>query len=194
MGTEPAGGTPASDDDALSRRIGRNVRDLRIGRGFTQQKLARAVGLPRATWAHVESGAANPTIRVLERVARALSVSLEELVAEPRAACQHYPAGSLPVMERGAVSVRKLLPDRIAGMELERLHLPVGAQLTGVPHMAGTREYLACESGTLLLVAAGEQWKLAPGDVVVFRGDQRHSYRNVGTKAAVGYSVVVLAG
>jgi hypothetical protein len=29
--------------------------------------------------------------------------------------------------------------------------------------------------------------------VVVFRGDQRHSYRNHAGRAAVGYSVVLLA-
>jgi hypothetical protein len=28
---------------------------------------------------------------------------------------------------------------------------------------------------------------------VVFRGDQRHSYRNPGARPAVGYSVVLLA-
>jgi hypothetical protein len=28
--------------------------------------------------------------------------------------------------------------------------------------------------------------------VVVFRGDQRHSYTNVGRKVAVGYSTVLL--
>jgi hypothetical protein len=40
---------------------------------------------------------------------------------------------------------------------------------------------------------AGEQWRLRPGDVVTFRGDQRHSYTNPGARVAVGYSVVVLA-
>jgi hypothetical protein len=35
---------------------------------------------------------------------------------------------------------------------------------------------------------------LSPGDVVVFQGDQRHSYRNPGRVPAVGYSVVLLAG
>jgi len=34
---------------------------------------------------------------------------------------------------------------------------------------------------------------LEPGDVVVFRGDQRHSYRNPGRSKAVAYSVVALA-
>jgi hypothetical protein len=33
----------------------------------------------------------------------------------------------------------------------------------------------------------------APGDVVVFRGDQKHSYENPGDRTAVGYSVVLLA-
>ena len=45
----------------------------------------------------------------------------------------------------------------------------------------------------LVLVASGEPWTLAPGDVVVFPGDQRHSYANAGDRMAVGYSVVVRA-
>jgi quercetin dioxygenase-like cupin family protein len=65
--------------------------------------------------------------------------------------------------------------------------------MNGVPHVLGTTEYLTCERGELLLVASGDSYTLAPGDVVVFRGDQRHSYANPGAQVAVGYSVVVLA-
>jgi XRE family transcriptional regulator, regulator of sulfur utilization len=42
-------------------------------------------------------------------------------------------------------------------------------------------------------MAAGETFRLGPGDVVVFRGDQKHSYANLGRQRAVAYSVVVLA-
>ena len=73
------------------------------------------------------------------------------------------------------------------------MELPAGARLVGIPHVPGTTEYLTCERGTMVLVASGESWTLAPGDVVVFRGDQRHSYGNPGDRVAVGYSVVVLA-
>jgi quercetin dioxygenase-like cupin family protein len=58
--------------------------------------------------------------------------------------------------------------------------------------MPGTREYFTCEEGEVVLAVAGEQWTVAAGDVLVFRGDQRHSYRNPGRKTAVGYSVVLL--
>jgi quercetin dioxygenase-like cupin family protein len=77
-------------------------------------------------------------------------------------------------------------------MVLERLELPPGARMTGTPHTPGTREYLTCEKGTIELVASGERFVLAAGDVVVFRGDQKHGYGNAGQGTAVGYSIVVL--
>jgi quercetin dioxygenase-like cupin family protein len=61
------------------------------------------------------------------------------------------------------------------------------------PHTPGTREYLTCETGAITLVAAGETWRLSPGDLVAFRGDQKHSYTNEAMEPAVGFSVVVLA-
>ena len=186
------GYSPGMDD--LAARLAQNIKQLRDARGLTQQQMARASGLPRATWTNLESGAANPTLAVLHRVALALQVSIEELISPPRGDVRLHPRGSLVVRQRGPVEVRKLLPDPIPGMEIDRMELPGGARLTGVPHTPGTREYLTCESGGLVLVVAGEQWRLAPGDVVSFRGDQRHSYLNPGERVAVGSSVVILAG
>ena len=91
------------------------------------------------------------------------------------------------------MELRSLLPDPIPGMIIERMELPAGASMTGVPHTPGTREYLTCERGAIRLAASGHRWELATGDVVVFRGDQRHAYSNPGQVPAVGYSVVVLA-
>ena len=180
-------------DEELGGWLARNIQAMREARGATQAQLAKLAGVPRATWANLESGTSNPTLAVLHRVAAALQVSLEELVARPRASARHYPKESLPVRIWGPGFVRKLLPDPLPGMDFERMELPHQARLSGVPHTPGTREYLVCESGTMALVASGERFVLEPGDVVVFRGDQKHSYENVGSKAAVGYSVVLLA-
>jgi quercetin dioxygenase-like cupin family protein len=101
--------------------------------------------------------------------------------------------GTLPERVRSRVKVSSLVPDHLPGTTIERLELPPCSRMVGVPHMPGTREYLRCESGTLELVAGGETYRLALGDVVVFRGDQRHSYANSGRVTAVGYSIVLLA-
>lgn len=179
-------------DTDLAARLARNLRTLRSARGLTQQQIAKLADLPRATWANLESGAANPTISVLHRAAIALQVPLEEILAAPRSDAQHYPAGTLPLRRRGDVTVRTLLPDRVPGVLIERIELPPRSRMIGTPHTPGTREYLTCESGAIELVASGDTWTLAAGDVLVFRGDQRHSYANPGAKAAVGFSVVML--
>jgi|SRR5579859_734043 len=178
--------------DELSERLARNVKHLRQARALTQMQMAKLSGLPRATWSNLESGGANPTLSVLHRVAQALQVTLEEIVAAPRAGVQHYPKGSLPTRARGDVIVSSLLPDKIPGMLIERLELPPASRLVGVPHTPGTREYLTCEAGTIELVASGQAWRVEKGDVVVFRGDQRHSYSNPTRATAVGYSIVML--
>ncbi len=173
--------------------LARNLRRLRELRSLSQEAMARLAGIPRATWTHLESGAANPTLSVLTRVAAALRVSLEELVAPPLAECRMFRSADLKERTRGDARIRQMIPDPTPGLELERLELPARGTLVGSPHTPGTREYLTCESGSLELAVAGGTWTLAPGDLVVFRGDQRHSYRNPGRGRAIGYSVVLLA-
>ena len=59
-------------------------------------------------------------------------------------------------------------------------------------YMAQAHAELTGEVG-VALVTAGETFSLSPGDVVTFRGDQRHSYENLDARRSVAYSVVVLA-
>ena len=51
----------------------------------------------------------------------------------------------------------------------------------------------ALPGATVSVTASGARYTLRDGDVVVFRGDQPHSYQNDERTAAVGYSTVVLA-
>jgi transcriptional regulator with XRE-family HTH domain len=179
-------------EERIARHIAQNVKQLRQSRGLTQEQLSRMSGVPRPTCSNLESGAANPTVAVLVKVAGALQVPVEELISPPKAIAKLYAADSIPRQKRGGVLIRKLLPDQIHGLELDRLELPPGSRMAGVPHLMGTREYLACETGQVELTVSGEKYELEPGDVVVFRGDQKHSYANRGTIGAVAYSAVVL--
>src|SRR5215212_5328541 len=105
----------AMSEDAAAN-LGRNIQQLREARGLTQQKISAVAGIPRATWANLESGAANPTLNVLVKVAQALQVRLEELIEPPRRTGRLYKVDTLPSRTRGNVTVRKLLPETIAGL------------------------------------------------------------------------------
>ena len=175
----------------VSTRVGSNIRHLREARGLTQQQMARLAEIPRSTWANLESGEGNPTLSVLQAVAMALQVPIDELIVSDRGGGQFYPKAKIPALVRSGVEVRHLLPDPIPGVLVDRMEFPPRSSLIGVPHTPGTREYLACEAGTLVLAAGGRKWDLRAGDVVTFRGDQRHSYTNPAGVKAIGYSVVM---
>ena len=161
---------------------------------MSQQRMADLSGLPRPTWASLESGAANPTLNVLSKAAQALQVSIEELVGAPRNEIQHIPAANVKERRRQDARLRPLVPDALPGLEFSRMELPPAGRMVGEPHKTGTREYLTCEQGSVELIVAGEHWLLEVGDMLVFRGDQRHTYRNPDARAkSVAISVVCFA-
>jgi len=180
-------------DDSGANLAG-NVRRLREARGLSQQRMAQLSGVPRPTWASLESGSANPTLAVLSRAAAALQVSIEELVGPPRTAARLFRAGEVKERKRQGARLRPLVPEAIPGLDIARMELAAGGHMVGIPHTPGTREYLTCERGRIELVASGETWSLEAGDALVFRGDQRHSYRNPDArKTAVAVTVVCFA-
>ena len=181
-------------DERLSQNLADNVRYMRQQRGLTQARLASHAAFPRSTLANIEAGLGNPTLGILARLALALQVSIEEMLSTPRAQCQLYKKGELPIIERshGKALISKLLPDPVPGMEIDRMELSPGARVVGVPHRPGTREYLYCEKGKITLWAAGVKFELAAGDAAAFQGDKRHSYGNETRAMAIGFSVVAL--
>ncbi len=66
----------------LIETFGRNVRKLRKERGWTQEQLAFEAGVKRAYLSEVENGQRNVSLDVVEKLAKALDVRPESLVAK----------------------------------------------------------------------------------------------------------------
>lgn len=64
--------------------LARNVRKLRLARGFSQEDLAAEASTRQALVSEIEASGANPTLDLLARLAEALQVDLAELFAAPR--------------------------------------------------------------------------------------------------------------
>jgi len=62
----------------ICTRVGRNIRRLRVGAGMSQEMLAVDAGLEAVHVSRIERGLANPTLKVLDRIARALSADTGE--------------------------------------------------------------------------------------------------------------------
>lgn len=74
----------------IRKRIGWNIRRLRSARELTQEDFATDSGFDRGYISGLERGVRNPSVLVLERIAKALHVDVAELLDAELAAefCQ----------------------------------------------------------------------------------------------------------
>ncbi len=64
-----------------STLVGRNLRRIRVSRGLSQEQLGLLVGCEPSYVGRVERGRENPTVRLLEAMARACDVPIADLFA-----------------------------------------------------------------------------------------------------------------
>jgi transcriptional regulator with XRE-family HTH domain len=62
-----------------------NLRRLRVGQRLSQEKLAADAGVDRAYMSRLERELENPTVGLLDRIARALSAHISEFFVEQKA-------------------------------------------------------------------------------------------------------------
>jgi transcriptional regulator with XRE-family HTH domain len=65
--------------------VARNIRRLRVAYGLSQEALAVDAEIDRTYVSRLERGLENPSVAVLERLAKALSANIEEFFRVPRA-------------------------------------------------------------------------------------------------------------
>ena len=183
------------DERNTAAHLARNLVSLRHTRALTQDALAKAAAVPRSTIANLESGDGNPSLVVLVKVAAALGVPIDELLASPRAMVRRWPADEVATRVKGrGVNIRALVPEPIPDEMMEVMDFEPGAVMGGTPHLPGTREFFTCLDGRVNLMVAGDRYSLGAGDVLAFPGNLPHSYQNADALApARGVSVVVLA-
>jgi transcriptional regulator with XRE-family HTH domain len=64
----------------IRRLVGRNLRRLRLERGISQEELAFQADIDRTYVSGLERGVRNPTVLVLDRLARVLDVTVCDIV------------------------------------------------------------------------------------------------------------------
>ena len=64
----------------IRTRLGRNVRRLREAKGWSQEDYADRAGIHRTYVSDIERGRRNPTVTVVEKLARPLGVTAGRLI------------------------------------------------------------------------------------------------------------------
>ena len=75
------------------QRFGKQLQRLRTSRGLTQEQLAVTAGLSRTFLTRLELGQHDPSLSTLVRLAKALRISVTELLGESVSASQWWQVG-----------------------------------------------------------------------------------------------------
>jgi len=64
----------------LAKKLGDNIKKIRLVKGMTQSDLCRKLKIDRAYMSNIESGNKNPTLLTITKIATTLGVSADELL------------------------------------------------------------------------------------------------------------------
>lgn len=63
----------------ITKQFGERIKELRNTKGLSQEKFALSIDMDRTYYASVESGKRNISLNNIDKIARGLGISLEEL-------------------------------------------------------------------------------------------------------------------
>jgi transcriptional regulator with XRE-family HTH domain len=184
-------------DSELAPVVGPNLRRLRVKRGLSLERLARASGVSRAMLGQIELGQSTPTINVLWKISRALDVPFSALVttaASRSASVLRATGGRLLTSADGSFTSRALSPfGGQRSVEFYELRLAPHSIERAEAHAAGTTENLVVSQGAIEVRIGKSLHELKQGDAIVFDADVSHSYENSCEQAALMYLVMTYA-
>jgi transcriptional regulator with XRE-family HTH domain len=181
-------------DHALGDHLAERLRTLRRARGWSLEQLAGACGVSRSMLSEIERSKANPTVGVALAIARALGVSLSELVgpAEPDDPFRVIRADEDEYVYRSDDQCRirtlsPLAPER--ELEFYEIELSPGGELRSAPHFTATREFLTVREGRVRVEVDGHAATLDAGDSIAYPADVPHAIVNDGDGPAIVYLI-----
>ena len=194
-GSTPGRSAPIDPVIDLPIIVGRNLRRLRVRKGYSLERLAKQSGVSRAMLGQIETGKSVPTIGLLWKVATALAVPFASLITtdEPRGT-RVFRRSSAKILSsnQGLFTSRALFPfDGERQVEFYELRLAPLHCESADAHARGTRENLVVAKGIVEIVSGSERpVTLGEGDAIVFEADVPHSYRNLGSDVAIVFLVM----
>ena len=155
------------------------------------ESLRERARVSRSMLSAIERGLKAPTVLVLDRIATGLDTSLARLLGtETR--------GRLILIRRRDQKVardpsgweRRILSPVLPGVEFKFMRTTLEPNVNAgvfLPHAHGSREYVAIESGTLLLTINDTPYTLNAGDSIYYDGDCLHGFANPRSDASCVY-------
>lgn len=178
--TDTLGASAAIDEDAVGRRLGARIRELRQARGLTLVRLAAATELSHPFLSQLERGLAQPSLGSLRRIALALETSPIELIAAAEEADVDVPG--IEVQRSGSGAIAAGFASGAARMlahgarSFHPMEVTDDAIEPGERFTHAEEEFVFVVTGDIRIELDDTVLDLAPGDSVHYPGGVSHRW------------------
>jgi transcriptional regulator with XRE-family HTH domain len=172
-------------------RVGVKMKHTRLLKGFTLKQLAGLAGCSESVLSRIENGNANPSIKMMHRVALALGMPVSGLFQEngdPSGVVMRQgerPMVGTDQIRRGKESrLEALIPSGRGNLLSGYINdIEPGGGSEGILQHEG-EEFGYVLDGEIELTVDNRSYQLRPGDSFYFRSERPHSYINNRKKLA----------
>lgn len=165
-------------------KLGERIKELRLAKGLTMEKLAGLSGVPASSISKIENGQLRPSFVHAINLATALQENLAFLVGryrnepKPRAVVRAAERDMISYPEMG-ISLQDLSGQFIPGVLEARLGMLSPGAYSGLDPMQHRGEELCYViHGAIRYRIDGETIDLLPREYLQFKGDIAHSWEN----------------
>ena len=171
-------------DRSLPKIIGDRIRNQRKSNGLSQGQLSELSGVSVSMISKIEKGLSLPPISTYANIARALGLSLSQIVAEetPQKNISVVKKKDRKPMSNGVYEAYSLA-EHFSGKKFVPfiMHYPAGKNKFHKPFVhSHIQEMLYLLEGTVEFSYEGRLFTLEAGDCVCFNGEIPHTSRNIG--------------
>ena len=172
-------------------RLGTTLRELRRAQGMSLQQLAKASGVSVGMISQIERDLANPSMRVLTAIRRALNIPLQEMFGETasKQTQQTDPDFVRRKENRSHLDLGLLKKELLTAggnhhLQIMILKIEAGGESGNTALSYPAEKGGLVLSGELMLKVGGEEALMKEGDSFVFDSARPHSFRNISEQPA----------
>ncbi|AFS77838.1 putative cupin domain-containing HTH-type transcriptional regulator [Gottschalkia acidurici 9a] len=168
-----------NNPDYFIQNIGSIVRSLRKERGFSLEELSSKAGISKITLGNIERGEGNPTISVIWKIAKALSVQLMDILNIQNTVNISRFGEGIKISDEGKDwQIEPMFSESDGKLEVYRAYLaPKGTYTTKVNH-PNAKKIITVMSGTTDITVSSKKHTLNEYDSISFHANEEHSYFN----------------
>lgn len=174
------------------KTIAANIKELRLSRKITLDRLARMTSLTKGYLSRIENSKKAPPVSTLAKISKALGVDLTEFFAEKSAPPEATDISiikrneTLKVGRKGAPHgyIYEALAHRMPGKNMEPYVITVSDEASSFGFRHEGEEFIHMIEGKLEFLYNGKKYLLEEGDSAYFDSGKMHTGKSLGEKKA----------